>query len=74
MPKFRLSISMFDKSEVAIINNLTGTFARQGLKSMKKIRKEFKHNLNSSERLCFCFMTTAKTEKLQEMLPKHRLS
>ena len=72
-PKFELNISSFDDREVAIINNLTGIFARQNLKSMTKIKRRFGLHLCDNKDMCFSFMTKENTEKLREMLPKHRI-
>jgi len=75
IPYFEISISPHYEGEVAIINNYTGTFAKQSLRSLKKIKRKFKVWLNNKNDFCFSHMGSKSTqEELQAMLPKHRLS
>ena len=74
MKKFYLSISPYDKGEVAIWNCITNDFAKQSLKSMRKIKRKFGAILNCKDDMCFSFMSEENRKELESMLPKHYVS
>jgi hypothetical protein len=67
---FELSISPFDKGEVAIFSKVNGGFAPLDSKSktLKRIKRKFKHNISSDKSFCFSHMTEEQTKELESML------
>ena len=67
---YRVSIGTYDKTNVAIISNHTGTFCKiaNAGRQLKRVKKYFKTYLNSEETFTFSFMQPETTLSLINLL------
>jgi len=67
---FDLSISDFNKRELAIFSKTTGEFSPLNSKSkiLKSVKKKFKSNICDRESFCFSFMDDEQTTELINLL------